>query len=64
MPANTTVRYEIFRGTFSSWPELFDKAAEFATTLGAERLITISHSEDKDDGVVAVWYWGQAAERT
>ena len=63
MPANTIVRYEIVRGTFSSWLELFDQAAAFATTLGTDRRITISHSEDKDDGVVAVWYGGEPAER-
>lgn len=51
------VRFEEFRGVFASWPDLFQRAAEFASRLGRERLITISHSEDKEDGVVAVWYW-------
>ena len=41
----------------ASWDELFSQAAEFATTLGRERLITISHSADHSDGVVTVWYW-------
>lgn len=41
----------------ASWPELFQRAAEFANQIGRERLITIAHSEDKEDGVVAVWYW-------
>jgi hypothetical protein len=41
-----------------SWEQLFQEAAEFATTLGRERLISISHSEDQNQGVVAVWYWG------
>jgi hypothetical protein len=63
-----TVRFELFRGTFASWPQLCEQAAEFATRIGRERLISISHSEDKDDGVVAVWYWddtvtGPANER-
>ena len=52
------VQFEMFRGTFESWNSLFTQAAEFATSLGPDRLISISHSEDKDDGVVAVWYWG------
>lgn len=49
--------YRVFRGTWASWDELFAQAADFANTLGPERVISISHSEDKDDGVVAVWYW-------
>jgi hypothetical protein len=51
------VKFEIFRGTFATWDTLFEEAASFATTIGRDRLINISHSEDKDDGVVAVWYW-------
>jgi hypothetical protein len=48
------VNYKYFRGTFITWPELFDQAADFATKIGKERLISISHSEDEKDGVVAV----------
>jgi hypothetical protein len=51
------VAYKLFRGTFASWESLFSDTAEFATALGRERLISISHSEDNDEGVVTVWYW-------
>jgi hypothetical protein len=54
-----TVRFEIFRGVLASWDELMEQAAAFATTVGPERLISISHSEDKDDGVIAVWFWAE-----
>ncbi len=54
------VRYEIFRGTFATWDGLMAQAAEFATSIGRGRLISISHSEDKDDCVIAVWYWDDA----
>lgn len=54
------VRFKMFRGTIATWDQLFAEAAEFATTLGRERLITISHSEDQQDGVVAVWYWAES----
>lgn len=50
-------RYKIFRGVLASWDQLFSQAAAFATELGRERLITIAHSEDENDGVVTVWYW-------
>ena len=56
------VRFKMFRGTIATWDELFAEAAAFATTVDRERLITISHSEDQQDGVVAVWYWADASE--
>jgi hypothetical protein len=52
------VRFEIFRGVLATWDELFRQAAEFATRIGRDRLISISHSADSSDGVVTVWYWG------
>jgi len=52
-----TVRFEIFRGVFTSWNALFQRAADFASTLGPDRVINISHSDDHSDGVVTVWYW-------
>ena len=64
MPRMSTVRFEVFRGLLASWDDLFQQAAEFATRLGRERLITIAHSEDQQDGVVAVWYWGDSEART
>lgn len=51
------VRFAVFRGVWSSFEALFAEAAAFASQLGPQRLISISHSEDKDDGVVTVWYW-------
>jgi hypothetical protein len=51
------VRFEVFESSFKSWQSLFAEAATFAESLGPERLIGISHSEDGSTGVVAVWYW-------
>ncbi len=52
-----TVRYKVFRAIWSSWKEIFDEASDFATRIGKDRIINISHSCDKNDGVVTVWYW-------
>jgi len=52
------VQFQVFRGVWTSFEALFCEAAEFASSLGPERLISISHSEDENDGVVTVWYWG------
>ncbi len=50
-------KFKVFRGTLTSWSALFVEASEFATKIGKERLISISHSGDKSEGVVTVWYW-------
>ena len=52
------VRFEEFRGVMATWTDLFTRAATFATSVG-DRLIGISHSEDQQDGVIAVWYWAE-----
>lgn len=53
------VHFKVFRGAFTKWETLFAQAAEFASGLGPDRLISISHSEDE---VVAVWYWSDEEE--
>ena len=50
-------RFKVFRGVWASWEKLFLEAAEFITTLGPDRVISVSHSADQCDGVVTVWYW-------
>ncbi|MDA7643687.1 hypothetical protein N8564_00625 [Verrucomicrobiales bacterium] len=47
--------FRTFRGVFASFDLLFRQAADFATSVGKEDMISISHSEDKEDGVVTVW---------
>jgi hypothetical protein len=57
MNRRSIVKFEVFRGVMASWQELFERAATFASEVGRDRLITIAHSEDQNDGVIAVWYW-------
>ncbi len=40
-----TVAFEIFQGTLITWEELFQQAADFASGLGPDRVISISHSD-------------------
>ncbi len=54
--------YRIFRGTLATWDQLFTQAADFATKVGSERVVSISHSADNSDGVVTVWYWAAEGE--
>ena len=53
------VARKYFRSSFTSWESLFAEAAEFASTITPDRLISISHSADRGTGVVAVWYWDE-----
>src|SRR4051794_36764752 len=49
-----SVCFEMFASATQSWEVLFRDAARFATKLGRERLICISHSHESTVGVVTV----------
>lgn len=48
-----------FRATLKTWQELFQDAADFASAVGREKLVSISHSQHGGEGIVSVWYWGE-----
>jgi hypothetical protein len=54
-----TVNYKYFWAMSKTWDDMFTEAAAFAASVGRERLISISHSQDGIKGVIAVWYWGE-----
>ena len=56
-PQKWRMAYRMFRGTFETWDDLFTEAAQFATEIGSEQVLNISHSANHGDGVVTVWYW-------
>ena len=58
-----TAQYRFFKSTLKPWDMLFADAAEFASQVGKENLISISHSEDQNNGVITVWYWGRGEAR-
>jgi hypothetical protein len=51
------VHFELFQSLGKPWNTLCEEAADFASKLPPERLISIAHSEDQDDAVLTVWYW-------
>ena len=57
------VRFKIFESMMMSWDTLFDEASQFASRLGPDRIISISHSDGGQSvgarGVVTVWYWDE-----
>ena len=58
------VHFKVFRSGLSSWETLMEEAATFASEFPPERLISISHSEDSNEGVVTVWYWSADRDRS
>jgi hypothetical protein len=62
------VAFKHFESRSDSWQSMFDEAAAFASAIGPERLVGISHSHGGGSetwgvggsGVVTVWYWEQA----
>jgi hypothetical protein len=51
------VKSKIFKSSLQSWDTMAEEAGEFATSIGRERLISLSHSADTGQGVIIVWYW-------
>jgi hypothetical protein len=57
MEVDMQVRFQLFKSVMKSWADLCGEAAAFASEKSKERLITISVSEDHNEGVIVVWYW-------
>jgi len=47
------LKFKKFRYVFRSHHEALQEAAEYATAIGRENVVSISHSES----IVTVWYW-------
>ena len=51
------VHFEVFKSSYRRWEELYRDAADFATKIGHQRLVNISHACDHSEATVTVWYW-------
>ena len=49
--------FKEFKSSTKFWTTMFEEAAEFASTIGQDRLITITQSCDHNTAVIVVWYW-------
>jgi len=66
------VQFRVFEGPArhswcgtSMWTDLFKQAAKFASAIGPERLINISHAfAEPNNGNVTVWYWSDQPDET
>lgn len=50
---------QVFRGAWETWDQFLGEAASFATGIGPECLISITHSGAEDEGVASVLYFSQ-----
>ena len=55
-PPKWRLTHRKFRGTLATWEQLFSEAEAFANEVGPDRIVNLSHSADRGDGVVVVWY--------
>lgn len=51
--------FKAFDSKMASREKLFKAAVEYANQLGRERILTLSHSEDRDNIVITIWYWAE-----
>jgi len=49
-------RFKLFKSHSQSWETMSQQVAEFLTTLGPGNVIGVSHSQQSQFGVIAVWY--------
>ncbi len=54
-----TMKFKKFKAQLKSWDTVFQEAAEFASSLGQEQVVSISHSCDHAEAIVTVWYWSK-----
>jgi len=61
------VKSEIFRATWTGWAGLCDAATVFASSLGPDRLINISHASGAghliNEAIIVVWYWDKSPNK-
>jgi hypothetical protein len=51
------IKFRKFVAIVKTWDTVFQEAAQFATTIGPDRVVSISHSADGSKAIVTVWYW-------
>jgi hypothetical protein len=55
--------YKSFDSKMASREKLFKAVVDFANRIERKDLITLTHSEDRDNIVVTIWYWTDEADK-
>jgi hypothetical protein len=58
------ITFKSFDSKLASREKLFKAAVDFANKVDPQKLITITHSEDRDNIVITIWYWTDEADKT
>jgi hypothetical protein len=53
----------MFKSSVKTWQTMLNEASDFASTIGEQRVISISHSCDNNTAVVVVWYWDKGLQK-
>src|SRR5437868_3174650 len=57
------IAFKAFDSKMASREKLFKAALEFANKLEPKQIITFTHTEDRDNIVLTVWYWTEEADK-
>ena len=57
------ITFKAFDSKMASREKLFKAAIEFANKLDRKDLLNITHSEDRDNIVITVWYWTEEPDK-
>src|ERR1700729_3095456 len=57
------ITFKAFDSKMASREKLFKAAMEFTNKPDRKYLVNITHSEDRDNIVIPVWYWTEEADK-
>jgi len=57
------IAFKAFDSKMASREKLFKAGLEFANKLEPGKLITFTHSEDRDNIVLTIWYWTEELDK-
>ncbi|MBL8799827.1 MAG: hypothetical protein JNM56_38450 [Planctomycetia bacterium] len=57
------ITFKAFDSKMASREKLFKAGLEFANKLKREDIISITHTEDRDNIVLTVWYWTDEVDK-
>ena len=53
------MKFRKFTAYIKSWETVFQEAADFASSVGREQVVSVSHSEDHNEAIITVWFWDE-----
>jgi hypothetical protein len=57
------ITFKAFDSKMASREKLFKAGLEFANKLRREDIVSITHTEDRDNIVLTVWYWTDEVDK-